>query len=129
MRRILLTKRTAILIGTFLFEKLKLLQNQLNASSKLSNKSSYPATSSNTYTSVLETVVNNKKLPCTPPLFQENKFITKFKEKVDLLNNFFTNQCTLLNNSSVLRDNLAKLTNESLDTVNFSTDDISKIII
>ena len=32
-----------------------------------------------------------------------------------------------MNNSNVLPDNLPKLTNESLDTVNFSTDDISKI--
>ena len=43
-------------------------------------------------------------------------------------NTFFANQCTLLNNSSVLPDNLAKLTNKSLDLVNFSTNDISKII-
>ena len=34
------------------------------------------------------------------------------------------NQCTILNNSSVLTNILAKLTYESLDTVNFSTDDI-----
>ena len=33
-----------------------------------------------------------------------------------------------MNNSSVLPNNLARLTKESLDTVNFSTDDISKII-
>ena len=59
-----------------------------------------------------------------PLLFHENKFTTSFKEKAK----FFANQCTLLNNSSVLPNNLAKLTNKSLDTVNFSTDDISKII-
>ena len=39
----------------------------------------------------------------------QNKFITNF-------------------NSNVLPNNLAKLANESLDTVNFSTDDISKTI-
>ena len=33
-----------------------------------------------------------------------------------------------MNNSNVLPNNLAELTNESLDTVNFSSDDISKII-
>ena len=41
---------------------------------------------------------------------------------------FFANQYSLLNNSNVLHNNLAKLTNISLDTVNFSTGDISKII-
>ena len=40
----------------------------------------------------------------------------------------FANQYSLLNNSNVLHNNLAKLTNISLDTVNFSTGDISKII-
>ena len=33
-----------------------------------------------------------------------------------------------MNNSSVLPNNLTKLTNKSLNTVNFSTDDISEII-
>ena len=96
--------------------------------SKLSSKLANPATSSKTYWSILKTFLNNKKIPCIPPLFHENKFITNFKEKAELFNTFFANQCTLLNNSSVLPNNLAKLTNKSLDTVNFSTDDISKII-
>ena len=121
----------------FLFEKFKFLQNQLNVSienskqtyySKLAGKLANPATSSKTYWSILKTFLNNKKIPCIPPLFHENKFITNFKEKAELFNTFFANQCTLLNNSSVLPNNLAKLTNKSLDTVNFSTDDISKII-
>ena len=60
-------------------------------------------------------------------MFRENKFITTFKEKTELFNTFFARQCTLLNNSSALPNNLAKLSNKSLDTVNFSTDDVSKI--
>ena len=56
-------------------------------------------------------------------MFHENKFITNFKEKAELFNTFFENQCTLLNNSSILPNNLTKQTNKSLDTVNFSTDD------
>ena len=60
-------------------------------------------------------------------MFPENKFITTFKEKTELFNTFFAHQCTLLNNSSALSSNLAKLSNKSLDTVNFSTDDVSKI--
>ena len=57
------------------------------------------------------------------PLFHENKLITtNFKEKAGLFNTFFVNQCL------VLPDSQAKLTNKSFDTVNFSTDDISKMI-
>ena len=96
--------------------------------SKLSIKLANSATSSKTYWSILKTFLNNKKIPCIPPLFHENKFITNFKEKAELFNTFFANQCALLNNSSVLPKNLAKLTNESLDKVIFSTDGISKTI-
>ena len=67
-------------------------------------------------------------VPSTPPLFHENKIRTNFKEKTELFYIFFANQCTLLKNSSVLPYNLAKLTKKSLDIVNLSTDDISKII-
>ena len=87
----------------------------------MSSKLAHPATSS--YWSILKIFLNNKKIPCTPPVFHENKFITNVKEKA-----FFANQCTLLNNSSVLLNNLAKLTNKSPNSVNFSTDGISEII-
>ena len=74
-----------------------------------------------------KTFVNNKRNSCIPPGFPENKFITTFKEKTELFNTFFAHQCTLLNNSSALPNNLAKLSNKSLDTNNFSTDNVSKI--
>ena len=121
----------------FLFEKFKVLQNQLNVSieyskqryySELLRKLANPATSSKTYWSILKTFLNNTKIPCIPPLFHENIFVTNFKEKAEVFNTFFANQYTLMNNSNVLPNNLAKLTNKSLDSVNFSTDDISKII-
>ena len=51
-------------------------------------------------------------------MLHENKFVTNFKEKAELFNTFFANQCTLLTNSSALPNNLAKLTNKLLDTVN-----------
>ena len=133
----MLTNHTAVFGDVFLFEKFKFLQNQLNVSienskqryySKLSSKLTNPISSSKTYWSILKTFLNYKNFPCIPPLFHENKFITNFKEKAELFITFFANQCTLLNNSSVLHNNVAKLTNKLLDKVNFSTDDISKII-
>ena len=121
----------------FLFEKFKFLQNQLNVSianskqayySKLSSKLANPANSSKTYWSILKTFLNNKKIPYIRPLFYENSKLYNFKEKAEIFNTFFPNQCTLLHNSSASPNNLAKLTNESLDTVSFSTDDIFKLI-
>ena len=73
----------------FLLEKFKALQNQLNISieeskemyyTKFSSRLTNPLTSSKTYWSILKTFLNNKKIPCIPSLFHENKFITDFKE-------------------------------------------------
>ena len=38
-----------------------------------------PATSAKTYWSILKTLLNNKKIPRTPPLFQQGKYVTDFK--------------------------------------------------
>ena len=62
------------------------------------------------------------------PLFHENKIITDFKENGKLFNQFFVSQCSLLSNNSDLRTDLPQLTNKCLDTINFSSSDISKIL-
>ena len=40
------------------------------------------------------------------PLFYENHFITDFKEKVELFNSFFADQCFLMRNANKLPSNL-----------------------
>ena len=121
----------------FLLEKFKALQYQFHISieeskekyyTKLSNRLADPLTSPKTYWSILKTFLNNKKIPCIPPLFHENKFVTDFKEKAELFNHFFVNQCSLLSNNSVLPTNLPQLTNKCLDSIHFSSSDIAKII-
>ena len=87
----------------FLLEKFKALQYQLHIFieeskekyyTKLSSRLADPLTSPKTYWSILKTFLNNKKIPCIPPLFHENRFITDFKEKAEF-NHFFVNQCSL----------------------------------
>ena len=121
----------------FFFEKFKAFQYQLNMSieelkekyyTKLSSRLADLLTSPKTYWSILKTFLNNKKIPCIPPLFHENKFITDFKEKAELFNHFFVNQCSLLSNNSVLPTNLPQLTSKCLDSIHFSSRDIVKII-
>ena len=51
-----------------------------------------------------------------------------FKEKAELFNHFFVNQCSLLSNNSVLPTNLPQLPNKCLDSIHFSSSDIAKII-
>ena len=63
------------------------------------------------------------------PLFYENRFITDFKEKTELLNSFFSNQCSLLNNCSKLATNPRYVTNKKLLTINFTAYNIEKITV
>ena len=82
-----------------------------------------------TYWSLLKIFLNNKKFPLKPPLFHENRFITDFKEKAELLNSFFSNQCSLLKNCSKLFTNLRCAIDKRLRTTNFTADNIEKIIV
>ena len=79
----------------FFLEKFKTWQYQLNIPieeskekyyTKLPSRLADPLTSPKTYWPTLKTFLNNKKIPFIPPLFHDNKFITAFKEKAELLN-------------------------------------------
>ena len=41
------------------------------------------------YWSLLKTMLNDKKVPCIPPIFHDNKFVTDFSKTADLFNSFF----------------------------------------
>ena len=86
-----------------------------------------PLTSTKTYWSILKSFLNNKKIPCIPPLFHQNRYITKCKDKAELFNNFFANQCSLINNSSVLPSLLFKQTENVISSINSGSDDTAKI--
>ena len=69
-----------------------------------------------------------QKIPLSPPLFHENKFVTNFLEKAELFNSFFSKQFSLINNGSNLPTHIQYLANNRLSSVTFSQDDIAKII-
>ena len=81
-----------------------------------------------TYWPLLKLFLNNKKILIIPPLFHENKFVTDFKEKPELLNEFFAKQCSLIGNNSYLPNQLTYSTEKRLRIMRFSQDDIAKII-
>ena len=85
------------------------------------------ANESKTVWSLIKTFLNNAKIPEIPPLYQNNIFVTDFQEKANLFNNFFAKQCTLLDSGSVL-PTFRLLTNNLLEDVSFSEDDIKNII-
>ena len=120
-----------------IFQKMNYLQNQLKLLTE-SNKESYylriskklmdPMARAKTYWSILKSLLNNKNIPCIPPLFHQDKYITDFKKKAELFNWFFAKQCSIINNSSELPSNILKKTDHSISTVTFTSDDIATLI-
>ena len=85
-------------------------------------------TSSKIYWSILKSFLDNKKISYIPPLLNQNRYVTEYKGKVKLFNNFFANQCSLINNSSLIPTVLFKQTENVISSINFSLDDIAEII-
>ena len=82
-----------------------------------------PMTNTKTYWSILKSLLNNKKIPCIPPLFHQNKYVTDFKKKAELFNCFFAKQCVIINNSSEILSNILKKTDKSISTVTVTSDE------
>ena len=71
----------------------------------------------------LKTFANGSKIPLIPTLL-----VTEFLNKVNLFNNYFTKQCTLISNDSTVPVNTNFETWERLSSLGFCVDDIVKII-
>ena len=96
--------------------------------SKLSSKLTNKNTNSKCYWSILKSFLNNKKIPCIPPLIYNNQFITDFKEESELFNSFFAKQCSLIETGSKLPIQMLGRTNKSLNNVTFNEGNILSII-
>ena len=55
-------------------------------------------------------------------------YVTDFKEKANISNAFFSEQCFLINNSSKLPSTFLKRTEKVMSSILFSGNDIAKII-
>ena len=87
-----------------------------------------PTTSPRVYWSILKTILNNKKIPCIPPIYYSNNYITDFIENTQIFNNFFAKQRTLVENTSKLSIDSFKRKNNLLLTTSLTKDNIAKII-
>ena len=76
----------------------------------------------------MKILLRDKKVPCIPPIFNDSKFITDFREKAEPFNSFFANQCSLITNTSVLLTNCESLTDKSLSHISFTDNDSGNII-
>ena len=79
-----------------------------------------PTLQSKTYWSILKGFYNGKRVSVIPPLLVNNKFLTDFKAKANIFNDFFSTQCTPLANDSKLPENWVYLTNSRINSVPFS---------
>ena len=95
-----------------------------NISKKLCSKDIAPKY----YWSLLKTILSDKKVPCIPPIFQDNKFVTDFSKKTDLFNSFFAKQCSIIENNSVLPSSTNPIIDQYLANIEFTKDDIKRII-
>ena len=77
---------------------------------------------------IKKSFLSNKKISCIPPLIHNNQFSVDFKEKSELFNSFFAKQCTHIEPGSSLPTQLLRRTNESLNTISFTEDDILNVI-
>ena len=97
--------------------------------SKVAKKSLDPSTSPKTYWSILKTFLNSKNILVIPPIFHDNKFITDFKQKVEIFNSHFSKQYTPLINNSKIPSECPRKSNESLSSITFEINDIMTKII
>ena len=95
---------------------------------KIAKKLSDPNISSKTYWPILKCFLTGEKVPCILPIFHENRFIIDFREKAELFNSFFANQCSFVRNSSVLPTDFELFTDKSLSNITFTDNDIGRII-
>ena len=95
---------------------------------KTSQKICSKATTPKYYWSLPKTMLNDKRVPCIPPIFHGNKFVTDFRKKADLFNSFFAKQSSIIENNSVLPSSINPITDQYLANIEFTKDDIKRII-
>ena len=81
-----------------------------------------------TYWLILKTFYKDQKIPLIPLLLADNKFVTDFKTKANIFNEYFAEQCTPLKNSSELAINQRFLTQSRLTSLDLNEEEILKII-
>ena len=105
-----------------------LCQSKDDYHKQLARKLTNPKTSSKTYWSILKTFYNGRKVSLIPTLVINNKLEADFKRKGDHFNYFFASKCTPLKNDSVLPTLLEHECKAMFSKINFSDDQILKIL-
>ena len=102
--------------------------SKLNYYFRITYKLTQIQKSTKVYWTLLKRFLKNKRITLIPPPFHGNEYVTDFKKKAELFYSFFAKQCSSISNSSELPLNLHYTTEKHLNTLNFSNNDIEKII-
>ena len=76
----------------------------------------------NSYCSIINRFLNNKKIPIISPVFFEGKLISDLEKKIEPFNNHFASQWFLVKNASTLT-NLEYKTDRSLNYLEINQND------
>ena len=91
-----------------------LLSSKLIYYERLANKLNGPKTAQKIYWKIVKTFVNGTKIPLIPPSIVGNLLVSDFVVKSDLFNDYFSKQCTTIDNSSFISSNISFETEEIL---------------
>ena len=93
----------------------------------LGNKLNDPYTGAKSYWSILNKLLQKIKIPLIPPILFNGTFINNIYNTETLFNNFFADQCTPINNSSIIPPFEYKV-NSKIEDISFSEVEIVSII-
>ena len=79
------------------------------------------------YWTTLNSFLGRVKIPTIPPLIINNTFESNYLKKANIFNEFFSSQCTLINNNSEL-PHLVFKTESRITNLNMNSETIIKII-
>ena len=71
--------------------------------------------------------MNKSRAPKIPPILDKDAFIISCKDKAKLFNDFFSKQCTLIINDSILPD-FQYVTDARIDSVDIKKEDILSLV-
>ena len=94
----------------------------------LGEKLSDPKLNRKAYWGILQSFTNWKKSPIVPPLLISNQLVTNFNKKANNFNEYFSNQCSVIDNSSKLPMDQAPHTTSLLSSVDVKKSDILNIL-
>ena len=94
----------------------------------LANKLNDPKAFPKAYSKILKAFANGTKIPLIPPLLVGNQLVSDFLEKANLFNDYFSKQCTTIDNNSAIPANTSFVTEERLSTFEICLGDIVNIV-